>query len=43
MLPGFVESASVVEIASSKVGIQIDAVSGKLAGKLAGILTQMIF
>ncbi len=38
MLPGFVESASVVEIDSSKVGIQIDAVSAKLAGKLAALI-----
>jgi len=42
MLPGFVESASVVEIASSKVGIQIDAVSGKLAGKLAAMIANEI-
>ena len=33
MLPGLVESAMIVEIGSSKVGIQIDAVSAKLAGE----------
>jgi alanyl-tRNA synthetase len=38
MLPGFVESAKIVEIGSSKVGIQIDAVSAKLAGKLAALI-----
>ncbi|MHC4207692.1 MAG: alanyl-tRNA editing protein [Planctomycetota bacterium] len=38
MLPGFVESASVVEIDSSKVGIQIDAVTAKLTGKLAALI-----
>jgi len=38
MLPGFVESAQIVEIDSSKVGIQIDAVSAKLAGKLAAMI-----
>ena len=42
MLPGFVESASVVEIGSSKVGIQIDAVSAKLAGKLAAMIANTI-
>ena len=38
MLPDFVESASLVEIGSAKVGIQIDAVSAKLAGKLAALI-----
>jgi len=38
MLPGFVESAQIVEIGSSNVGIQIDAVSAKLAGKLAALI-----
>ena len=42
MLPGFVESASMVEIDSSKVGIQIDAVSAKLAGKLAALIAYEI-
>lgn len=38
MLPGFVESAVVAEVGTSKIGIQIDAVSGKLAGKLAAMI-----
>ena len=38
MLPGFVESATIVEAGSAKVGIQIDAVSAKLAGKLAAMI-----
>jgi len=42
MLPGFVESANIVEIDSSKVGIQIDAVSAKLAGKLAAMIANEI-
>ncbi len=42
MLPGFVESASVVEIGSLKVGIQIDTVSAKLAGKLAAMIANTI-
>jgi alanyl-tRNA synthetase len=42
MLPGFVESASIMEIGSSKVGIQIDAVSAKLAGKLAALIANKI-
>jgi alanyl-tRNA synthetase len=42
MLPGFVESAQIVEIDSSKVGIQIDAVSAKLAGKLAALIASEI-
>jgi alanyl-tRNA synthetase len=42
MLPGFVESAQIVEIDSSKVGIQIDAVSAKLAGKLAAMIANEI-
>jgi alanyl-tRNA synthetase len=42
MLPGFVESASIMEINSSKVGIQIDAVSAKLAGKLAAMIANKI-
>jgi len=42
MLPGFVESAQIVEIDSSKVGIQIDAVSAKLAGKLAALIANDI-
>jgi len=42
MLPGFVESARIVEIRSSKIGIQIDAVSAKLAGKLAALIANEI-
>ena len=42
MLPGFVESATIVEVGSSKIGIQIDAVSGKLAGKLAAMIANEI-
>jgi len=42
MLPGFVESAVMVETGSSKIGIQIDAVSGKLAGKLAAMIASEI-
>jgi len=42
MLPGFVESAMIVEVGSSKIGIQIDAVSGKLAGKLAAMIANEI-
>jgi len=42
MLPGFVESANVVEVGSAKVGIQIDAVSAKLAGKLAALIANEI-
>jgi alanyl-tRNA synthetase len=42
MLPGFVESATIAEIGSSKIGIQIDAVSAKLAGKLAGMIANEI-
>jgi alanyl-tRNA synthetase len=42
MLPGFVESARIVEIDSSKVGIQIDAISAKLIGKLAAMIANEI-
>jgi len=42
MLPGFVESAMIVEVGSSKIGIQIDAVSGKLSGKLAAMIANEI-
>ncbi|MGB2865739.1 MAG: DHHA1 domain-containing protein [Sedimentisphaerales bacterium] len=42
MLPGFVESARIMEIGSSKIGIQIDAVSAKLAGKLAALIANEI-
>ena len=42
MLPGLVDSAQIVEIGASKIGIQIDAVSGKLAGKLAALIANEI-
>jgi len=42
MLPGLVESAEIIEIAGSKVGIQVDAVSGNLAPKLAGLIAGKI-
>jgi len=42
MLPGFVESATIVEVGPSKIGIQVDAVSGKLAGKLAAMIANEI-
>ena len=42
MLPGFVESAEIVEVGPSKVGIQIDAVSARLAGKLAAMIANKI-
>jgi alanyl-tRNA synthetase len=42
MLPGFVNSAQIAEVGSSKIGIQIDAVSAKLAGKLAAMITNKI-
>ncbi len=42
ILPSLVESAKVVEIESSKIGIQVDAVSGKYAGKLAAMIANNI-
>ena len=42
MATGFVESAAIVEIGSSKIGIQIDTVSAKLAGKLAALIANEI-
>ncbi|MBN2270456.1 MAG: hypothetical protein JXN61_07575 [Sedimentisphaerales bacterium] len=42
MLPGLAESAEIIDIAGSKVGIQVDAVSGKLAGKLAALIANKI-
>jgi len=42
MLPGFVESANIVEVGPAKVGVQIDAVSGRLAGKLAAMIANDI-
>jgi alanyl-tRNA synthetase len=42
MLPSFVESAQIVETGSSKLGIQIDAVADKYAGKLAALIAEKI-
>jgi len=42
MLPGFVDSAMIVEVGSSMIGIQIDAVSTKLVGKLAAMIANKI-
>lgn len=42
MLPGLVESAEIVEVGSSKVGVQIDVVSSKHAGKLAAMIASEI-
>lgn len=42
MLPSLVESAKVIEIGSSKVGIQVNAVSSKYAGKLAALIASEI-
>jgi len=38
MLPALVTSAEIIEIDGAKVGIQVDAVTAKLAGKLAGMI-----
>jgi alanyl-tRNA synthetase len=38
VLPSFVESAKVMEIGESKIGIQVDVVSGKYAAKLAALI-----
>ncbi|MHC4119072.1 MAG: alanyl-tRNA editing protein [Planctomycetota bacterium] len=42
MLPIFVESAQIVETGSSKLGIQVDAVADKYAGKLAALIAEKI-
>jgi len=42
MLPSFVESARIVEAGSSRVGIQVDAVAGKYACKLAALIAEKI-
>lgn len=42
MLPGFVESAQIAEVGPAKVGVQIDAVSAMLAGKLAAMIANKI-
>lgn len=42
ILPSLAESAKVIEIESSKIGIQVDAVSSKYAGKLAAMIANEI-
>jgi alanyl-tRNA synthetase len=42
ILPSLIESAKVMEIGSSKVGIQVDVVSSKYAGKLAALIADKI-
>lgn len=42
ILPSLVESAKVIEIESSKIGIQVNAVSSKYAGKLAALIANEI-
>lgn len=42
VLPSLVESAKVIEIGSSKIGIQVNAVSAKYAGRLAALMASEI-
>ena len=42
MLPSFVESAHIVEASSNRIGIQVDAIAGKHAGKLAVFIAEKI-
>ena len=42
ILPSLIESAKVMEIGSTKVAIQVDAVSSKYAGKLAALIADKI-
>lgn len=42
ILPSLVESAKVIEAGSSKIGIQVNAVSSKYAGKLAALIAEGI-
>lgn len=42
ILPSLVESAKVIEIESSKIGIQVNAVSSKYAAKLAAMIANEI-
>ena len=42
MLPSFVESARIVESGFSRIGIQVDAVTGRYAGKLAALIAEKI-
>jgi len=42
ILPSLVESAKVIDVGSSKIGIQVNAVSSKYAGKLAALIADGI-
>jgi alanyl-tRNA synthetase len=42
MLPSLAKSAEIIEAGSSKLGIQLNAVSGKYAGKLAALIADEI-
>ncbi|UCF16962.1 MAG: hypothetical protein JSW59_05775 [Phycisphaerales bacterium] len=42
MLPSFAESAKVVEAGSSRIGVQVDAVANRYAGKLAALIAEKI-
>jgi alanyl-tRNA synthetase len=42
ILPSLVESAKVIEIGPSKIGIQVNAVSSKYAAKLAALIANEI-
>jgi len=42
MLPGLAEAATVVDIGSNRIGIQVDAVAPKLIAKLAALIAQGI-
>ncbi|KPK40544.1 MAG: hypothetical protein AMJ65_10515 [Phycisphaerae bacterium SG8_4] len=42
MLPNFVETAQMAEVGPSRVGIQVDAVGAKYAGKLAALIAEKI-
>ena len=42
MLPSFVAAAQMTQIGASKVGVQVDAVANKYAGKLAALIAEKI-
>ena len=42
MLPDFVETARMIEVGPSRVGVQVDAVGAKYAGKLAALIAEKI-
>jgi alanyl-tRNA synthetase len=42
MLPNFVDTARMIEVGPSRVGIQVDAVGAKYAGKLAALIAEKI-